>query len=345
MRRLRIGCCAEIDDPKWRWIADRLEASGHEWTFYSTAPRGLAERRIRTPRLARYRACRELAAAASKLDLIVTHQPLITCWTETFRRQGGRGCPHLAFAFNFTRLPHGWRRFLMRRAFARVDRFTVFSQFERRLYSEHFGIPDRKIDVIHWGVREPAAAPRSQAESQPAPGAEGFICAVGSQGRDYATLVEAMRRLPQTRLVLVAHPENLDGLDLPPNVTVRQSISRAEAEAVIRDSRFLVLPLWHSQVPCGHVTMVTAMFLSRAIIATSSAGITDYVTAGQNGLVVPPVDPGALASAIEKLWSDPEAAVRLGRNGRQFALANCTEERTVGYVRDVLARLQADGRI
>ena len=55
------------------------------------------------------------------------------------------------------------------------------------------------------------------------------------------------------------------------------------------------------------------MFLSRTIIATDSAGIKDYVLPGENGLLVPPSDPAAMAAAIESLWNDPATARRLAR--------------------------------
>ena len=141
----------------------------------------------------------------------------------------------------------------MGRAFATVDRFIVFSEFERSLYADYFGVPLERFEMLHWGVAEPPVAtvdvPTTNA-----------ICAVGSQARDYSTLLSAMRRLPHLRLILVATADSLRGLDLPPNVTVRLKIPLAEAQAVIRGSRFMVLPLVSSQVPCGHVTMVTAMY-------------------------------------------------------------------------------------
>lgn len=345
--RLRIGCCAEIAEQGWRWVAEALGTEAVDWTFFYTSPQTRVERLIRKPRLARYRACRQLAsgAAAGEFDLIVTHHPLVTCWTETFRRGRGRSCPHIAFSFNFTRLPTGPRLILMRRAFATVDRFIVFSTFERTLYSRYFGIPLSKIEMIHWGVREPEYWSASSSAGKTDVAFPDALCAVGSQARDYATLLEAMQRLPGVRLMIVATTENMRGLSVPNNVTVRLNIPRTEAELVIRHSRFMVLPLSDTQVPCGHVTMVTAMFLSRAIIATESAGITDYVTSGRNGLTVPPRDPAAMAAAIESLWNDPETAHRLGENGRAFALANCTEAGTVAYVRTVIERFRAEGHV
>ena len=113
--RFRIGCCAETDEPNWRWVSSALATtpSGDEidWTFFSNIPQNALERAICGPRVSRYRACRGLAKAAraARFDLVITHHPLVTCWTELFCR-GRRPCPHVAFAFNFTRLPRGPRR-------------------------------------------------------------------------------------------------------------------------------------------------------------------------------------------------------------------------------------------
>jgi len=344
--RLRVGCCAELAESNWRWVADALAAEPVDWRFFSTAPRNALERLVARPRLSRYRACRQLAAAAiaGELDLVVTHHPLVTNWTETFCR-GRRKCPHLAFSFNFTHLPRKLRYAVMRRAFGSVDRFVVFSEFERELYSRYFGIPAVKIDMIPWGVREPGALVTGGETNSSAAHKDEAICAVGSQARDYATLLAAMCRLPHIRLVIVATAANMRGLVVPPNVTVRLDIPRTQAEAIIGSSRFMALPLLHSEVPCGHVTIVTAMYCSRAIVATDSAGIRDYVIPEHNGLVVPPGDPTALAAAIDRLWNDPQTAFRYGENGRAFAMANCTEARTAEYVRAVLTRLRSEGRV
>lgn len=344
--RLRVGCCAELAESNWRWVADALVAEPVDWRFFSTAPRNALERLVARPRLSRYRACRELAAAAiaGELDLIVTHHPLVTTWTETFCR-ARRTCPHLAFSFNFTHLPRKLRFAMMRRAFRSVDRFVVFSEFERELYSRYFEIPAQKIDMIPWGVREPSSLAMGEQADPGFAAKRDAICAVGSQARDYATLLAAMRQVPHIHLIIIATAANMRGLVAPPNVTVRLDIPRNQAEAIIGSSRFMVLPLLHSEVPCGHVTIVTAMYCSRAIVATDSAGIRDYVVPEQNGLVVPPGEPAALAAAIDRLWKDPQLARRYGENGRAFAVANCTEARMAEYVRALLARLRSDGRI
>jgi glycosyltransferase involved in cell wall biosynthesis len=349
---LRVGCCAEVTDPAWRWLADDLGPPLARWTVALTRPRNPWERVIKRPALARYRACRELARAAvtGKFDLIFTHLPLMTCWTEIFSR-GRRRCPHVAFAFNFTDLPGGRRLALMRRAFRTVDRFIVFSSFERKHYSEYFGIPEDRIDVIPWRIRDPrASSMASNDDAPPSPGSNAAdslnaICAVGSQGRDYATLLEAMRLVPHIPLVLVAGAKNLEGLIPPANVEVRQNIPLAEAESVMRRSRFVVVPLRDERTACGHVTIIYSMFQERAVVATNSAALAEYVVPGRTGVSVPPRDAPALARAIEELWGRPDEAARLGAAGRKFALANCLESQTVAYIGRLIERVKTAGQV
>jgi glycosyltransferase involved in cell wall biosynthesis len=313
------------------------------------------EKLVKRPALARYRACRELASGATSgaFDLIVTHLPLVTCWTELFCRRR-RKCPHVAFAFNFTELPCGPRLVLMRRAFQTLDRVIVFSSFEKALYSDHFRIrdADARIDVIPWRIRDPrtlgatsVADSASESGSSASNPGSGAICAVGSQGRDYATLLEAMRQLPHIPLVLVAGARNLRGLNPPPNVEVRQNIPLAEAEAIIRWSRFVVVPLRDSQTACGHVTIVYSLFEERAVVATNSAALAEYVIPGRNGRLVEPHDARALARAIDDLWRNPQEARRLGAAGRELALTHCLESQTVDYFRRLVEQVRSTGKL
>lgn len=334
--RLRIVCCSPISAPGWRWISGRLDCGRCDWQFFNTAPRNAFERLVRKPNTARFRACNEAARAVAntRADLLITHSPLVTCWSQLFRRGEQKRCAHLAFSFNFTELPRGVRHSLMRRAFATIDRFVVFSNFERKLYGERFQIPLEKIDMIHWGVQPPPDDPRP-----PIASSEEYICAVGSQGRDYKLLFDAMRQTPEIRLEVVAAPENLAGIAVPANVSVRTNIPREDAWNILRHSRFMVLPLLHSEVPCGHVTLVSAMFLGKAVLATESAGISDYVQCGRNGLFSPPGDAHALAANIRRLWNDSAETTHLGDEGHRIAIQSCTEQTTIDYIARLLERL------
>jgi len=36
--RFRIGCCAETDEPNWRWVSSALSGDEIDWTFFSNIP-------------------------------------------------------------------------------------------------------------------------------------------------------------------------------------------------------------------------------------------------------------------------------------------------------------------
>jgi glycosyltransferase involved in cell wall biosynthesis len=59
-----------------------------------------------------------------------------------------------------------------------------------------------------------------------------------------------------------------------------------------------------------------AMAHRRAVVASAAGGIPDKVRPGQNGWLVPPGDPSALASAISGAVSDQARLARYGAAGR-----------------------------
>ena len=68
--------------------------------------------------------------------------------------------------------------------------------------------------------------------------------------------------------------------------------------------------------------LLEACAAARAIITTDSPGCRDVVRAEENGLLVPPRDSAALATAIRRLVEDPELRGRMGAAGRVRAERN-----------------------
>ena len=62
--------------------------------------------------------------------------------------------------------------------------------------------------------------------------------------------------------------------------------------------------------------VVEALCRGRPVVATRVGGITDLVRDGENGLLVPPRDPAALADALVRVLSDPARAGRLAAAAR-----------------------------
>jgi glycosyltransferase involved in cell wall biosynthesis len=71
------------------------------------------------------------------------------------------------------------------------------------------------------------------------------------------------------------------------------------------------------------------------VVATHVVGIPELVRDGENGLLIPPDDPAAMAEAIARLHREPGLAERLGREAR-VTFEEYDAERTARRVRDWL---------
>jgi len=84
---------------------------------------------------------------------------------------------------------------------------------------------------------------------------------------------------------------------------------------------------------------VEAMAAGVAVITTGLGGAAEVVKNDLSGLVTPPGDADALASALESLPSDPERWSRLAANGQRRARELFDVERSVDKLERIFARL------
>lgn len=322
---------AEIAAPDWTFI-ERLYTGGPvNWRYFSASPRNSLERHVQRPKIGRYRACwqatRVLPRVARACDLVISHLPRTTHWQSQFMNAMGRRQRHLAFSFNFTELPQGRTRAQMARSLQRVERFVVYSEFERALYAQHFQLPIERFQMLHWAMDTPVPDPAFQ------PPWPTYYSAAGGEGRDYRTLLQAFERLPHLHLVIVTRPHALASLSVPPNVHVFYNLPNAQFWSVVQGSRALIVPLRDDATPCGHITLVGAMKLGRPLVSTFSHGTTDYVHPDRNALVSPAHDAAALAEAVLRLDGDQALRERLGTAGRDFAQAQCSPQVWADFIR------------
>ncbi len=92
----------------------------------------------------------------------------------------------------------------------------------------------------------------------------------------------------------------------------------AVSEEVVREEleRAHIFSLASLQEPLG-VAIMEAMALCAPVVVTGAGGVPELVTDGEDGLLVQPQDPGALATALRRVLEDPVLATRLGQAGRQ----------------------------
>ncbi|MGV6858298.1 MAG: hypothetical protein ACWA5X_04930 [bacterium] len=326
-----------VSDRDWQWLPGKWNKE-IEWTTISNAQTPLLDK-VKKPFLARYLACLRtvLAAKRQKADVIVVHGTIIATWVALLAKALRVKTPVLAFAYT---IPLWNESSKGRQAFFRlgakyIDRFLMFSSIETRTYPKVLSVDPARFDMIHWAMTRP------DVDTSAKPSVKGrYICAVGGEGRDYSTLIEAMRGLPDIRLAIVARPQNVAGIDIPENVELFTDIPYSHAMNIMVNSEFTVLPLLSSTVPCGHGTLIAGFLLKLPTIVTASKAMEDYGEAEKTVLTHVERDPKSLEQQIARLWGDEALKEQLALNGLKFAEDYCSERATIDYFENYLDTLE-----
>jgi len=230
------------------------------------------------------------ALAASFWKLILRKRVKIVCWSFNIgsiqSRLKGRAAGYLLDC---------------------ADLLVVHSRDEIETYSAWLNLPlDRFLFVpLQRGVVETGPC---EIGSQP------FIVSLGSAGRDYRTLFEAIAG-QDIRTIVVAKPEAYEGLQVPENVEILNGLSLLECQSLASHAVAGVVPISNLETASGQVSFLTLMALGVPTIVTECPGTRDYLIDGHDAIIVPPGNVEALRQAVQTLWNDNDIRKRLGENG------------------------------
>ncbi|MEE9607363.1 MAG: glycosyltransferase family 4 protein [Myxococcota bacterium] len=203
----------------------------------------------------------------------------------------------------------------------RLDQIVTVSEASRREIERYFGIPEKRIAVVHNGTDSELF--------RPVPGVpiETDLLFVGrteDRKKGLGTLLEALTHLPpQVKLKIVDGRIPDDGLAMrlirrhrlaDRVVLLRQMLSIDELVREYSTARVAIVPSFFEGFgfPASE-----AMSCGLPVVANAAGALPEVVGSdGQAGRLVPPRDPRALAAAIGELLADPERAARMGRAAR-----------------------------
>jgi len=131
----------------------------------------------------------------------------------------------------------------------------------------------------------------------------------------------AAPRLPGVTLELVSNGRRIAVLeqlirDVPEQTVWHRRLEPAEVASLLDRSWALVLPSFSEGLPR---VAIESLARARPVVGSRAGGIPDAVTDGDNGLLVPPGDPPALADALVRFVSEPGLAARLAERARPSA--------------------------
>jgi glycosyltransferase involved in cell wall biosynthesis len=220
-----------------------------------------------------------------------------------------------------------------------VDGYIAVSRDSRRRLAEYLGLSPRKVVAIpnavelrrlvgpaepaRWAVRADCGIPGDA----PVIG----VLARLSEQKGLTYLISALPAVlaahPETHLLLVGDgPLREDLVAQARSLGVEQRVHfvgyRANTVDFLRAMDLFVLPSLYEGMP---LSILEAMGAGLPVVATAVDGTPEAVADGETGLLVPPADPAALASAVNRLLGDRALAERMGRAGRARAEAEFSE--------------------
>jgi glycosyltransferase involved in cell wall biosynthesis len=99
-------------------------------------------------------------------------------------------------------------------------------------------------------------------------------------------------------------------------ITFLGSVEGRDKAAAYAICEMLVVPSWTEAFP---LVIPEAMAAGLPVIATAVGAIPDFVTDGEDGFLVPPRDPAALADRISRLLEDERLRRRISERVRERA--------------------------
>ncbi|HEX2859057.1 MAG TPA: glycosyltransferase [Alphaproteobacteria bacterium] len=207
-------------------------------------------------------------------------------------------CPH-AFAFMIDTQPlyrslFAWVEWLLAPATSHI---ICVSEFEKNV-AISYGLPERKLVVVHNGVNAPAA----KKTKDPFKASRGHVRAlfVGrfDHQKGFDTLQRAMAQLHGSPVHLTAVGGAVNGAAKPaqvPNITYTGWLPAAQVAAYMAHAHVIVVP---SRYEGFAMVPLEAMAHGKAVLASNVTSLPEAVSHGKTGLLFAAGNAAALAGAL-----------------------------------------------
>lgn len=211
-------------------------------------------------------------------------------------------------------------RTVMRKAFYNATRVICLTKSDA-LEVQRLGCPYEKIRIIPNGVDVEKFKPHDKIIDNMI-----FWCGrfIPEKGLEYLirALALVVKEKPQVKLIMAGNgplfPKILSLVKhykLEKNVIFKGYVVHDKLPNLFGTSSLYVLPSLKEGMPYA---LLEAMACGKAVIGSDIPGISEVITHGINGVLVPPKDPKALAEAITRLLEDRSLRRRLGENARKM---------------------------
>lgn len=198
---------------------------------------------------------------------------------------------------------HPVRLFLLKRFWSSYARIICLSR-EQIEDLARIGVPRASLVFVPYGVDTEFFKPTNPSHEG------GLIVSVGRDaGRDYATLLKAASNTTYEYSIVAGHKNIPPHTAVPGNVSIRYNRPPSEVRDLYERARIVVVvskavTASEGSDCSGQTAILDALAAGKTVIATRRPWIEEYLTPGEDLVVVEPGGPEAIARAIRTLWDD-----------------------------------------
>lgn len=232
---------------------------------------------------------------------------------------------------------HRWPDPLQRLVLRRVDRWACIRTGDIAMLRRRYGVRPERCTFVRFPLTFDPSDPEA-VNADVTVDEEHYIYSAGDAFRDWPMVYDALELSPYPA-VLCFRPDG-DGAERvlartpPPRTLVMPRVTAAAGRALAKRAMLVVVALQDTDLASGPSTLIDAMALGAAVVATDVNGTRDYVVDGETGRLVPPGDAAALAAVIDELVDDEAQCERLGKAAAAWAAENLQPE---PFARTILA--------
>jgi len=204
-----------------------------------------------------------------------------------------------------------------------ADLIVAPDKSSQRIYQT---FANRPIRVLPYGIPDVA----QQSVLSPEPRAAGpvrfLLLGTIEHRKGQATLLEALRHLPQdvldcSEFLIVGRPQDVKlaaqvraAAEASSHLRFREAVAHEDALALVHEADVMLCASWDET---GPLTLVEAMALGKAILSTRVGVVGEKLIPEEDALFVESGDAVGLAAAIQRLVRDPKLLHKLAANARR----------------------------
>lgn len=198
---------------------------------------------------------------------------------------------------------------------SKVDGIVTISDAEKQGLEIMFPHLKGKIVFAHEATDLENFVPQQTNQS-----IQSYILTVGKYGRDFDTIVSAIKDTPY-QLKIATKPALTKHLEpLPPNVSSKLYTPHEMKDLYAQANIVIVaVKTKYTTDSVGTLSVGEAMAMKKAVIATDTASMRSYIENGVNGILVKDGDVEEMRKATIELMENHEKREMIAQNGLEFA--------------------------